>query len=161
MAKMGKWLERARRLSIPQSCDNSANSIGRVVTTGPIVTIGAIVTGSEVVSWDAEDWRAYYGERAGIAEHDGGLTRAEAEASALQHCIVKWLALNPPADTGEHSCCHCREYAGPDALVILAGNGTMHRVIHSRCHAPLLVERRTEALAAINVALFQPEEQKQ
>jgi hypothetical protein len=32
--------------------------------------------------WDESDWRAWREERAGIAEYDGGLTRAEAEAQA-------------------------------------------------------------------------------
>ena len=34
--------------------------------------------------WDEEDWTAFYDERAGILEFDGGLTRAEAEAGARE-----------------------------------------------------------------------------
>ena len=30
-----------------------------------------------------KDWQAYFDERAGIAEFDGGLSRVEAEAQAL------------------------------------------------------------------------------
>jgi hypothetical protein len=32
--------------------------------------------------WDEDDWSAFYDERAAIMEFDGGLPRAEAEASA-------------------------------------------------------------------------------
>ena len=32
--------------------------------------------------WGEEEWAAFYDERAGIMEFDGGLTRAEAEARA-------------------------------------------------------------------------------
>ena len=33
--------------------------------------------------WSAQDWQAYFDERAGIVEFDGGLPRAEAEAQAF------------------------------------------------------------------------------
>src|SRR4051794_26223168 len=39
-------------------------------------------------SWSAEDWRAFFDERAGIAEFDGRLSRAEAEASAFTYCVA-------------------------------------------------------------------------
>ena len=45
--------------------------------------------------WSAEDWQAYFDERAGIAEFDGGLPRAEAEAQAFECCVVEWLNRNP------------------------------------------------------------------
>ncbi|MEZ5792379.1 MAG: hypothetical protein R3D34_16875 [Nitratireductor sp.] len=44
--------------------------------------------------WSDEDWRALYEERAGIAEFDGGLPRPEAEALALECCLVEWLNRN-------------------------------------------------------------------
>ena len=34
--------------------------------------------------WSAEDWQVFFDERAGIAEFDGGLPRAEAEAQRLR-----------------------------------------------------------------------------
>ena len=36
--------------------------------------------------WSAEDWQAYFDERAGVAEFAGGLSRAEAEAHAVDGC---------------------------------------------------------------------------
>jgi hypothetical protein len=45
--------------------------------------------------WSTQDWRAFFGERAGIAEFDGGLSRVEAEASAFTHCGAEWLNRNP------------------------------------------------------------------
>jgi hypothetical protein len=33
--------------------------------------------------WSLQDWQTFYDERAAIAEHDGGLSRAEAEAQAV------------------------------------------------------------------------------
>lgn len=34
--------------------------------------------------WDQDDWAALYDERAGIMEFDGGLSRPEAEARAVE-----------------------------------------------------------------------------
>ena len=45
--------------------------------------------------WSAEDWHVFYDEWAGIAEFDGGLPRAEAEAQAFACCVVEWLNHNP------------------------------------------------------------------
>ena len=44
--------------------------------------------------WRAEDWQAFFDERAGVAEFDGGLCQAEAEAQAFECCIVEWLNRN-------------------------------------------------------------------
>jgi hypothetical protein len=44
--------------------------------------------------WSAEDWLAYYNERAGIAEYDGKLSRQLAEAQAFACCVIKWRELN-------------------------------------------------------------------
>jgi hypothetical protein len=43
--------------------------------------------------WSGEDWRAYFDERAGIAEYDGMLSRQKAEALAFGCCVLKWLEL--------------------------------------------------------------------
>ena len=43
--------------------------------------------------WSGEDWRAYFDERAGIAEYDGKLSRQKAEALAFGCCVLKWLEL--------------------------------------------------------------------
>jgi hypothetical protein len=42
-----------------------------------------------------EDWRAFFDERAVIAEFDGGLPRDQAEARAFACCIAKRLNCNP------------------------------------------------------------------
>ena len=41
--------------------------------------------------WTAEDWRAFYDERAGIAEYDSGQPQADAEALAFECSVVEWL----------------------------------------------------------------------
>src|SRR5262249_15265322 len=45
--------------------------------------------------WSAEDWQVFFDERAGIAEYDGGLPRAEAEKRAFDCCVAEWINRNP------------------------------------------------------------------
>ena len=59
--------------------------------------IVALLTPRAVGGWDATDYRAFYNERAGIAEHDGGLCQEHAERRACEETVCQWLALNPPA----------------------------------------------------------------
>jgi hypothetical protein len=46
-------------------------------------------------NWSDADWLAFFDERAGIAEFDGGLQRTDAEARAFECCVVEWLNRNP------------------------------------------------------------------
>ena len=45
--------------------------------------------------WSAGEWQAFFDERAGITEFDGGLSRARAEGRALEWCLAEWLIRNP------------------------------------------------------------------
>ncbi len=105
--------------------------------------------GTDGSGWDAEDWGAFFDERAAIAEHDGGLRRAEAEARALDCCVAQWMAYNPPAANGPDRCAHCGgAMADNEALPFLNGTGG-HVWMHGGCHAPWMKRRRAEAEAAL------------
>ena len=45
--------------------------------------------------WTPEDWRAYFEERAGIRQFEGGFERSEAERLAFGDCVTEWLTRNP------------------------------------------------------------------
>jgi len=47
-----------------------------------------------------EDYKAFYDERAGIMEFDGGLTREKAEAKALEETVVQWMVDHPDETVG-------------------------------------------------------------
>ena len=69
--------------------------------------------------WSAEDWQAYYDERAGVIEFDGGLPRAQAEAQAFDCYVVDWLNLNPErSPAGRCLGCGDREYAHDPAAAL-------------------------------------------
>ena len=99
--------------------------------------------------WAAQDWRAYYDERAGIAEHDGGLSREDAEAQAFSDCVAEWRDQNPlrssrewcalcgrPDDVGEHLMPVGIEPKGPTWL-------------HAACWEACVAEQRAHAVAAL------------
>ncbi len=102
---------------------------------------------------DAEDWQVYFDERAGIAEHDGGLQRADAEQQAFKCCVFDWLWRNPPPATGPERCSHCGQPLGEigrDGLPYLTGDGG-HTWLHSGCHGDWTARRRAEAVAALAI----------
>jgi len=99
--------------------------------------------------WSADDWQAYFDERAGIVEFDGGLPRSEAEARAFACCMVEWLNRNfersPPG--------HCLACGGGDhahdALLPFGIEPTGHAWLHSRCWPAWHAGRKAEAVAAL------------
>jgi hypothetical protein len=105
--------------------------------------------------WSADDWQLYFEERAAVAEFDGGLPRADAEAQAFECCIVEWLNRNPtPSAAGR--CAWCGEAESRGAVVVPYGTepGT-HAWLHAECW-PAWHERRrsraSEALAGMGIS---------
>jgi hypothetical protein len=99
--------------------------------------------------WSDEDWRAFFDERAGIAEFDGGLSRAEAEAQAFACCVAEWLnhhpVLSPP---GRCLACGGGEQAH-DPLVRHGIEPTKHAWLHLRCWTDWHGAREAEARTAL------------
>jgi hypothetical protein len=100
--------------------------------------------------WSAEDWQAFFDERAGIAEHDGGLSRQEAEALAFEHCVVEWL-LRHPVQSMPGCCLGCGrgdEHAG--IVVPFGTEASGHLWLHSDCWPAWHRSRKAEAGAALS-----------
>ncbi len=100
--------------------------------------------------WSAEDWQTFFEERSGIAEFDGGLPRAEAEARAFACAVVRWMNRNPPA-ADEDRCAACGGplgRIGEDAVAVLAGEGR-HVWVHHACHQNFMAQRRDAAVTAL------------
>lgn len=100
-------------------------------------------------SWSAEDWLAFYDERAGIAEFDGGLTHSEAEARAFTCCVAEWLNRHPVRSPPDH-CLGCggTERLG-DPLSHFGTDAAGHAWLHPRCRGAWESKRRTAAAAAL------------
>ncbi len=104
-------------------------------------------------AWTPEDWRAFFDERAGIAEHDGGLPRADAEQRAYECCIVEWLWRHPPPASGPERCAHCGQPLGEpgrNGVPFLTGDGG-HVWLHGGCHGDWTAQRRAEAMTALTI----------
>jgi hypothetical protein len=81
---MSKWLARALAGKEWLPCANSvisANSSQIEASAGSTGTNGTIGTAPAI---SRDDWQAYFDERAGIREFDGGLPRPEAERLARE-----------------------------------------------------------------------------
>ena len=97
-------------------------------------------------AWDADDWQAFYGERAELAEFDGGLPRPEAEARAWEYSIGEWLVHHAvQSDPGR---CHwCGSDAKLEALVPYGTTG--HAWLHGQCWPAWFDARKARAAAAL------------
>ena len=103
----------------------------------------------EVSNWSAADWEAFFDERAGIAEHDGGLSRQEAEALAFEHCVVEWL-MRHPVQSKPGVCLGCGRGDEQAGIVLPFGTeASGHAWLHSDCWPAWHAARRTEAVAAL------------
>lgn len=109
--------------------------------------VALLRTGSD--GWSGEDWRALFDERAGIAEFDGGLPRASAEARAFACCVAEWLNRNPVR--WPHGRCHgCGAGAhAHDKLLPFGTEQTGHAWLHSRCWPAWRASRKAEAIAVL------------
>ena len=99
--------------------------------------------------WSTDDWQLYFEERAAVAEFDGRLPRADAEAQALECCIVEWLNSNPaPSVAGR--CAWCGHAQSHNTVVLPFGTepGT-HTWLHPECWPEWRNVRRNQALEAL------------
>ena len=100
-------------------------------------------------AWTPEDWRAFFDERAAIAQHSGVLPRAEAEARAYENCIVEWMNRNfVPCDPG--GCAWCGETNNTGSRVLPFGTESHgHTWLHSSCWPMWYAHRVDQAVDAL------------
>jgi hypothetical protein len=100
--------------------------------------------------WSAADWQAYFDERAGIAEFDGGLSREDAEARAFACCVAEWLNRHPALSSpGRCLACGSHDH-GSDALLPFGIEPIGHAWLHARCWSAWYANRKAEAIAALS-----------
>jgi hypothetical protein len=99
--------------------------------------------------WAAEEWQAFFDERAGVTEFDGGLSRTSAEAKAFEACIIEWLNINPaPSLPGRYAWCGRAETRDAVVLPYGAEPGT-HAWLHAECWAMWQEDRRAQAVKSL------------
>jgi hypothetical protein len=102
------------------------------------------------VAWTPQSWREFFGDRAGIAEFDGGLPKIDAEAQAFAACIDEWLRQNP-VNSPSDRCSHCGADArSGDPLLPFGASIGSDAWCHSKCGRAWHLARHVEAIAAIS-----------
>lgn len=99
--------------------------------------------------WSADDWQAFFNERAGIAEFDGGKSRGDADGLAFDCCVTEWLNRNPGrSDPGHRAACGRSNREGR-AVVPFGTESRGHIWLHPECWQGWHVARKAEAVAAL------------
>jgi hypothetical protein len=100
--------------------------------------------------WSAEDWQAFFDERAGIIEFDGGLPRPQAEAQALECSVIKWLNRNP-VQSSPGRCLECgASDRQDDPLLPFGAEPGTHAWLHAECWPAWHQARQADAIAALS-----------
>ena len=103
-----------------------------------------------IQAWDPVDWRAFFDERAGIAEYDGGLSHAEAEARAFDCCVAEWLLRNPIHSSPDR-CLECGKSGRTDGPLLAIGVvGSGEAWLHCGCVPAWRAARIGAAVAALS-----------
>jgi hypothetical protein len=103
----------------------------------------------EQSAWTAEDWRAYFDERAGIAEYDGGLSRKEAEALAFEGCVAEWLDQHPVRSSPDWCLVCGRPEEMGQALLPVGVEPGGPAWLHAGCWERWYTGRRERAVVAL------------
>jgi len=99
--------------------------------------------------WSAQDWQAFFDERAGIAEFDGGLSRPEAEASAFACCVAEMMNRTLVVSDPDR-CVYCGgDDRSGDRLLPFVATTTGHTWLHPACWESWFRGRQGDAAAAL------------
>jgi len=137
-----------KKVKAGQAWDNGGTEVSQ--TPVPQNRPVGQLQGVSRTGWTAEDWGAFFHERAGIREHDGHQSRQEAERLALAELIEHWRAVHPMPPSGrDNGCVHCRTGGGdPNLVPHLAGSKGAFW-LHTTCWPAFNQARRLEARAAL------------
>ena len=157
----GEALKAARAAGIELALDGADLALS-AASAPPAAVLDALsrhkaeivgLLGSGRDGWSAKDWQVYFDERAGIAEFDGGLPRASAEARAFECCIAEWLNRHPVCSPPGR-CLGCGESEDAcDKLLPYGAEPTGHAWLHSRCWAAWHSNRKATVAAALSLTL--------
>jgi hypothetical protein len=106
--------------------------------------------------WDTRDWRAYFDEQAGIAEHEHGCTRTVADVRAYSACVVAWCQRHPVPENDPAECRHCREDRQYTSIVPVLNGAGGHFWVHVDCLPAHIEVRRQQAIATLRTLSLEP-----
>lgn len=92
-----------------------------------------------------QDWRQFFGERAGLIEYVGGTTRVHAERLAYEGCVtgLSWCL---PGDWSKNQCAACGKNLGPQGGITVSDKAL---VCDATCHQQHRAEQRRRAVGQL------------
>jgi hypothetical protein len=127
-------------------CGRRANSVPRPVPQ-------SVPSGT---SWDASDWRVYFNEWAGIAEHDQGVPRPVAETLAYAATVGEWCRRHPIPEGDPSECHHCKTLRHYTPIVPVLNGAGGHFWIHNSCLPAHLEARQQQGITALRAMELEP-----
>jgi hypothetical protein len=106
--------------------------------------------------WSAQDWRAFYEERAGILEYDGQLPRVEAERVAYSTTLAMWMDVNRPPSADMNDCAWCHRGIPQAVLIACLAGPDGHYAVHDSCLPKLLESLRERGIGALTAFGIEP-----
>ncbi len=148
------WAAIGRRRHVAANSVPAAKAAKVAKERWPLASVAANEGGdASQGGWSPDCWRLWFDERAAIREHDGGMTRDDAEAAAFEECVTAWLNQNPPPrPINPDECVACSETArSPDALTALIGGAPFP--LHAACAASFLQARWAQGVETMRALL--------
>ena len=99
-------------------------------------------------AWHAEDWQAFFDERASVLEFDAGLPRPEAEVHAVAECVEEWIHRHLPSPAPDE-CLHCEGHEPDDTTVVHFAVRGSTAWLHAGCWPVWRAAREAEAREAL------------
>jgi len=158
MATAANWRERLRQIDAREEADfpvpEAVPKLPKLPKGGVEGAFGTFGTFGNTRrnenEWSADDWLAFYDERAAIAEYDGGMARKDAETAAYEHCVVEWLNRHTEPSEPHAGCAWCHRPESSAAAIIPFGAGSSGRTwLHHGCWPRWHHQRRQRANKAL------------
>lgn len=99
-------------------------------------------------NWDAQDWRAFYNERAALYDQRAGAFRATAKNDALEATVAEWLR-RTWQPSSQDSCVECGATNAVEPLLPFGGQSVGHVWLHRSCWPAWSDGRKAEAVEAL------------
>jgi hypothetical protein len=126
------------------------SAAGDITGSAPIIAAAdtTALGRSQGDEWSTTDWRAFFDERVGMAEFDGGLPRPAAEVRAFDCCVAEWL-YRTAVISAPGPCPICDDADRPNDPLLPIGIVGGRVWLHIGCVKAWCTARKAEAVAAL------------
>jgi len=160
-----QWFERQASRNTERNTDETAH-VPRCFTLFRRLKHLSDVSAVDVVrrdlarpGWSVADWRAFFDERAAIAQIDGGLDRVQAERHAYTDCVRQFLRRHPPGYRPDVNCLQCGGMVIKAEAWPLVCPDNLARWVHHSCFEDFRLLRVRDAVLCLDrLGIVDPEQ---